>query len=83
VLCLAQRKIGHEVVAADLPLFIVEVYSPDEIAEARRSFSAASAEDAFLVAKKWIRDSEHGAANFRIIAVDGAIVFDKAITEVK
>jgi hypothetical protein len=70
-------------VAADLPLFIVEMYSPDEIVEARRSFSAASAEDAFSAAKEWISDSGHGATNFRIIAVDGAIVFDKAITEVK
>jgi hypothetical protein len=36
-----------------------------------------------LAAKEWISDSEHSATNFRIIAVDGAIVFDKAITEVK
>jgi hypothetical protein len=59
-------------VAADLPLFMVEMYTPDEIVEARRSFSAASAEDAFLAAIEWISDSEHSATNFRIIAVDGA-----------
>jgi hypothetical protein len=38
-------------VAANLPLFIVEIYMPDEIVEARRSFSADSAEVASLAAK--------------------------------
>ena len=34
--------------ASDLPLFIVEMYTPGEIVEARRTFDAETAADALL-----------------------------------
>ena len=73
----ASRKssIGHAVVA-DLPLFIVEMYTPREIVEARRPFSAETAEDALLAAKRWINDGRHNATNFRVVDLDGTIMFD-------
>jgi hypothetical protein len=43
-----------KVVAADLPLFIVEMYTPGEIVEARRPFSAETTAEALLAAKGWI-----------------------------
>ena len=42
---------GHEVVAADLPLFIVEMHTPGAIVEARRPFRAETAAEALLAAK--------------------------------
>lgn len=63
--------------AADLPLFIVEMYTPGEIVEARRPFSARTAADALVAAKAWINDSRHNATNFRVVDLDGTIIFDK------
>jgi len=76
-----QGRIGHEVVAADLPLFIIEMYTPGEIIEARRSFSAATAADALLAAKTWINDKTHSATNFRVVDSDETIMFDKLVAE--
>jgi hypothetical protein len=59
--------LGNEVVAADLPLFMVEMYTPGEIVEARRPFSAETATEASLAAKGWINDSRHNATNFRVV----------------
>jgi hypothetical protein len=71
----------REVVAADLPVFIVEMYTPGEIVEARRSFSAETAADALLAAEGWINDRRNDATNFRVVDLDGAIVFDKLVAE--
>jgi hypothetical protein len=69
--------------AADLPLFIVEMYTPGEIVEARRPFSAETTADALLAAKGWINDSRHNAINFRVVDLDGTIIIDKLVAELK
>jgi len=68
-------------VAVDLPLFIVEMYSPGEIVDSRRSFSAENIESALEDARPWINDSAHNATSFRVVDRDGAAVFDKLVTE--
>ena len=70
-----------EVVAADLPVFIVEMYTPGEIVEARRPFSAETAADALVAAEGWINDRRNDATNFRVVDLDGAIVFDKLVAD--
>ncbi len=67
--------------ASNLPLFIVEMYTPGEIVEARRPFGAATAADALLNAKGWINDRRHDATNFRVVDLDGTILFDKLVAE--
>ena len=69
------------IVAADLPLFIVEMYTPDEIVKARRSFRAENIEAALADAKPWINDSGHNATSFRVVDRDGVTVFDKLVTD--
>ena len=66
---------------ADLPVFIVEMYTPGEIVEARKPFSAKTAADALLAAKAWINDSEHNATNFRVVDRDGTMLSDKLVTD--
>jgi hypothetical protein len=80
MLC-ARAGQGHEVVVAELPVFIVEMYTPGEIVEARRPFSAQTAGDALLTARVWINDSEHNAINFRVIDLDGTIIFDELVAD--
>jgi hypothetical protein len=67
--------------AADFPLFIVEMYTPGEIVEARRPFSAKTAADALLAAKGWIHDRRNDATHFRVVDLDGTIIFDKAVAD--
>ncbi len=67
--------------ASDLPLFIVEMYTPGEIVEARRPFGAQTAADALLAAKGWINDRRHDATNFRVVDLDGVIMFDRLVAE--
>jgi hypothetical protein len=64
--------------ASDLPLFIVEMYTPGEIVEARRPFGAETAADALLAAKGWINDKRHDATNFRVVDLDGTILVRQA-----
>jgi len=71
----------HEVVVADLSVFIVEMYTPLEIVEARKPFNAETAADALLVAMAWINDSRHNATNFRVIDPDGTVIFDKLVAD--
>jgi hypothetical protein len=80
---LRQGRIGHEVVAADLPVFIVEMYTPGEIVEARRSFLAETAADALLAARGWINYRDHNATNFRIVDVNGTIMLDRPVAPLK
>ena len=65
----------------DFPLFIVEMYTPGEIVEARRPFSAESVAAALRDAKGWITDSRHNAKRFRVVDLDGTIVFDKLVMD--
>ena len=67
--------------ASDLPLFIVEMYTPGEIVEARRPFSAETVAGALLAAKGWINDSRHKATNFRIVDLDGTIMLDRLVAD--
>jgi hypothetical protein len=68
-------------VVANLPVFIVEMYTPGEIVEARRPFSAKTAADALVAAKAWINGSEHNATNFRVVDLDGTIMFDEPVAD--
>jgi hypothetical protein len=70
-------------VAAETPVFIVEMYTPSEIVEARRPFRAATATDALRAAMGWINDGGHGATNVRIVDTVGSIMFDKPVAELK
>lgn len=81
VLCLGQRKIGREVVATEPSVFIVEMYMPGEIVEARRPFIVETAADALRAAKGWINDSRHNAINFRVVDPDGTIMFDARVVD--
>ena len=67
--------------AADLPVFIVEMYTPGEIVEARKPFSAETAADALVAAEGWINDRRNDATNFRVVDLDGEIVFDKLVAD--
>ena len=68
--------------ATDLLLFMVEMYSPGEIVEARRCFRAETVADALVAANGWINDNKHHATNFRVVDSDGAIIFDKLVADV-
>ena len=83
ICCKLSAKAGlrRKVVVADLSVFIVEMYTPDEIVEARKPFNAETAADALLAAKAWINDSRHNATNFRVIDPDGTVKFDKLVTD--
>jgi hypothetical protein len=75
----AETGLRHEVVVADLPLFNVEMYTPGEIVEARKSFNAETAADALLAATAWINDSAHNATHFRVVDLHGITVFDRPV----
>jgi hypothetical protein len=66
---------------ADVPVFIVEVYTPGEIVEARKPFGAVSPADALLAAKAWIINSGHDATNFRVVDCDATVWLDKSVAE--
>ena len=67
--------------AADLPQFMVEMYTPGELVAARRTFSAETAADALLAGKGWIDDRRHDATSCRVVDCDGATVFDRLVTD--
>jgi hypothetical protein len=50
-----------ERVVADLLVSIVEMYTSGEIVEARKPFTAETAENALLVANDWINDGQHNS----------------------
>ena len=66
--------------AADLPLFLVEMYTPGEIVEARRAF-AETAADALLAAKGRINARRNDATNFRVVDLDGTIMLDTPVAD--
>jgi len=68
-------------VAADLPLFMVEMYTPGEIVEARRAFGAETAADALLAAKGRINARRNDATNFRVVDLDGTIMLDTPVAD--
>jgi hypothetical protein len=72
----AKAALGNEVVVADPHVFIVEMYTPGEIVEARRPFDAETAADALMNAETWINNGEHNSTNFRVVDLDGTILID-------
>lgn len=67
--------------APDLPVFMVETHTPGDIVESRRPFGAESAADALRAAKGWINDRRHDAKNFRVVDLDGTVLFDKLVAD--
>lgn len=68
-------------VVTKMLIFIVEMYTPGEIVEARKQFTAETAENALLTAKDWINDSAHNATSLRVVDRDGIILFDKLVSD--
>jgi hypothetical protein len=77
----AKAALRHEVVVADLSVSIVEMCTSGEIVEARKPFTAETAENALLVAKDWINDSQHNATSFRVVDPEGKAIFDALVTD--
>jgi hypothetical protein len=77
----AETRLRHEVVVANLPVFNIEMYKPGEIVEARKFLNAGTAADALLAATAWINDSRRYATHFRIVDLDGIIIFDKLVAD--
>jgi hypothetical protein len=75
--------IGHEVVATETPVFIVEMYTPSELVEARRPFRAETATDALREAMGWINDGGHDATNVGVVDTVGSIMFDEPVAKLK
>jgi hypothetical protein len=74
---------GHELVATAPSVFIVEMYTPGEIIEARRSFSAETAAGALRAAMGWINDGGHDATSVRIVDTVGTVMFDKPVAKLQ
>ena len=60
-----------------LPLFTLEMYTPGEIVESRRSLVAGTFTDALNGSKAWI--SSHNATHLRVVDEQGTVVFDKPV----
>ncbi len=65
----------------NLPFLIVEMYTPGEIVDGRRSYGAETATDALFAARAWITDGSHNATRLRVVDDDGTIIFDKLVAE--
>jgi hypothetical protein len=66
---------------ADLPKFMIDVFTPGEIIEDRLPFAAASVADALIGARGWIKDNMHHATRVRIVDLDGTVMFEKLRSE--
>lgn len=64
-------------------VFIVEMYTPGEIVEARKSFSVETVADALRDAMGWISDGGHDATSVRIVDTIGTIMFDTSVAKLK
>ncbi len=69
--------------AADRPVFMVEMYTPGEIVEARKPFGAETAADALVAAKTWINGGGHDATSFRVTDLDGTIMIDELVADLR
>jgi hypothetical protein len=59
------------------PNLTVELYTPGEIVDSRRSYTAETAKGALLAAKTWITDRNHIATRLRVMDEGGAVLFDQ------
>jgi hypothetical protein len=64
------------------PNLTLEIYTPGEIVDSRRSYTAETAKGALLAAKAWIADGNHTATRLRVLDDDGTVLFDQIVTEV-
>jgi hypothetical protein len=62
------------------PNLTVEIYTPGEIVDSRRSYTAETAKDALLAAKTWITDGNHIATRLRVVDDGGTVMFDELVT---
>ena len=80
---LAAVRDRQEVVAKESTVFIVEMYTPGQIVEARRTVGAETATDALRAAMGWINDGGHDAASVRVLDTVGTIMFDTPVAKLK
>jgi hypothetical protein len=72
VLCSAQAILEP----ATLATFTVELYTPGEIIESRRSFDAQEAGHALRFAGPWMKDGSHSASHVRVVDDQGVSVLE-------
>jgi hypothetical protein len=53
------------------PILTVELYTPGEIVDSRRSYAAETAKGAVLAANAWISDGNHTATRLRVLDESG------------
>jgi hypothetical protein len=64
------------------PILTVEMYTPGEIVDSRRSYTAETAKGALFAGKAWITDGNHTATRLRVVDDCGTIIFDQPVIEV-
>jgi hypothetical protein len=62
------------------PNLIVELYTPGEIVDSRRSYAAETAKGAVLAAKAWLADGDHTATRLRVLDDTGTVLFWQRVT---
>jgi hypothetical protein len=62
------------------PNLTVELYTPGEIVDSRRSYAAETAKGAVLAAKAWINNGNHTATRLRVLDDTGTVMFDQPAT---
>jgi hypothetical protein len=73
LLCSMQSRL------AMAPILTVELYTPGEIVDSRRSYTAETAKGALLAAKAWLADGNHTATRLRVLDDSGTVVFDQPV----
>jgi hypothetical protein len=64
------------------PNLTLEMYTPGEIVDSRRSYPAETAKGALLAAKAWIAEGRHNATRLRVVDDGGTVMFDQPVTQV-
>jgi hypothetical protein len=64
------------------PILTVELYTPGEIVDGRRSYAAETAKDALFAAKAWLAGGNHTATRLRVLDDTGTVLFDQPVTSV-
>jgi hypothetical protein len=62
------------------PNLTVELYTPGEIVDSRRSYAAETAKGALLSAKAWITNEDHTATRLRVLDDSGTVMLDQPVT---
>jgi hypothetical protein len=61
------------------PNLTIELYTPGEIVDSRRSYIAVTAKGAVRAAKGWITNGNHTATRLRVLDDRGTVVFEKPV----